>query len=174
MALFLYLPNLQGATDLEKQLELLVVENERLKQELKSCRSSELQKLEAAAETCSCSHCPYSQVRVQVYTLHSGKHTALTARSVQYTQVYTLFTARCVHRYTHSTQVYTHKGTSTTNRCTVLQLQPREALGVTQSQNLVLSRRVFKPCLLPAGCRVPAERGVSLGEPGPAEGAAAG
>uniref|UniRef100_A0A4W6CTY5 Kinesin-like protein n=1 Tax=Lates calcarifer TaxID=8187 RepID=A0A4W6CTY5_LATCA len=50
-----------GATDLEKQLELLVVENERLKQELKSCRSSELQKLEAAAETCSCSHCPYSQ-----------------------------------------------------------------------------------------------------------------
>ncbi|XP_067348052.1 kinesin-like protein KIFC3 isoform X4 [Channa argus] len=50
-----------GATDLEKQLELLLVENERLKQELKSCRSSELQKLGAAAETCSCSHCPYSQ-----------------------------------------------------------------------------------------------------------------
>ncbi|XP_040897881.1 kinesin-like protein KIFC3 isoform X3 [Toxotes jaculatrix] len=53
-----------GATDLEKQLELLVVENERLKQELKSCRSSELQKLDAAAETSSCSscsHCPRSQ-----------------------------------------------------------------------------------------------------------------
>ncbi|XP_063336791.1 kinesin-like protein KIFC3 isoform X4 [Pelmatolapia mariae] len=50
-----------GATDLEKQLELLVVENERLKQELKSCRSSKLQKLDAAAETCSCSHCPHSQ-----------------------------------------------------------------------------------------------------------------
>uniref|UniRef100_A0A3Q2XI04 Kinesin-like protein KIFC3 n=1 Tax=Haplochromis burtoni TaxID=8153 RepID=A0A3Q2XI04_HAPBU len=48
-----------GATDLEKQLELLVVENERLKQELKSCRSSKLQKLDAAAETCS--HCPHSQ-----------------------------------------------------------------------------------------------------------------
>uniref|UniRef100_A0AAX7U3Y2 Kinesin-like protein n=1 Tax=Astatotilapia calliptera TaxID=8154 RepID=A0AAX7U3Y2_ASTCA len=42
------------------QLELLVVENERLKQELKSCRSSKLQKLDAAAETCS--HCPHSQV----------------------------------------------------------------------------------------------------------------
>ncbi|KAG7239568.1 hypothetical protein INR49_028719 [Caranx melampygus] len=50
-----------GATDLEKQLELLVVENERLKQELKSCRGSDLQKLDAAAETCSCSHCPHSQ-----------------------------------------------------------------------------------------------------------------
>uniref|UniRef100_A0A7N6AS93 Kinesin-like protein n=1 Tax=Anabas testudineus TaxID=64144 RepID=A0A7N6AS93_ANATE len=50
-----------GATDLEKQLELLLVENERLKQELKSCRSSELQKLDTAAETCSCSHCPFSQ-----------------------------------------------------------------------------------------------------------------
>ncbi|XP_030574706.1 kinesin-like protein KIFC3 isoform X2 [Archocentrus centrarchus] len=50
-----------GATDLEKQLELLLVENERLKQELKSRRSSELQKLDAAAETCSCSHCPHSQ-----------------------------------------------------------------------------------------------------------------
>ncbi|XP_041804915.1 kinesin-like protein KIFC3 isoform X3 [Chelmon rostratus] len=48
-----------GATDLEKQLELLVVENQRLKQELKSCRSSELQSLDAAAETCS--HCPHSQ-----------------------------------------------------------------------------------------------------------------
>ncbi|KAK2854343.1 hypothetical protein Q5P01_007004 [Channa striata] len=50
-----------GATDLEKQLELLLVENERLKQELKLCRSSQLQKLDAAPETCSCSHCPYSQ-----------------------------------------------------------------------------------------------------------------
>jgi len=35
------------------------VENERLKQELKSCRSSELQKLEAAAA--SCSLCPQRQ-----------------------------------------------------------------------------------------------------------------
>ncbi|XP_047436947.1 kinesin-like protein KIFC3 isoform X3 [Mugil cephalus] len=50
-----------GATDLEKQLELLKVENERLKQELKSWRSSELQKLNAAAETCTCSHCPHIQ-----------------------------------------------------------------------------------------------------------------
>uniref|UniRef100_A0A672ZRB4 Kinesin-like protein n=1 Tax=Sphaeramia orbicularis TaxID=375764 RepID=A0A672ZRB4_9TELE len=50
-----------GATDLEKQLELLVVENERLKQELKSCKTSELQSLDAAAETCSCNHCPHSQ-----------------------------------------------------------------------------------------------------------------
>lgn len=57
---FVCLCVLQGATDLEKQLELLVVENERLKQELKSCRSSKLQKLDAAAETCS--HCPHSQV----------------------------------------------------------------------------------------------------------------
>ncbi|XP_070683614.1 kinesin-like protein KIFC3 [Pempheris klunzingeri] len=46
-----------GATDLEKQLELLVVENQRLKQELKSCRSSELQSTEAAAESC----CPHRQ-----------------------------------------------------------------------------------------------------------------
>ncbi|KAI3377441.1 hypothetical protein L3Q82_008420, partial [Scortum barcoo] len=50
-----------GATDLEKQLELLLVENQRLKQELKSCRSSELQSLDAAAESCSCSHCPHRQ-----------------------------------------------------------------------------------------------------------------
>ncbi|KAK9542158.1 hypothetical protein VZT92_000044 [Zoarces viviparus] len=48
-----------GATDLEKQLELLLVENQRLKQELKSCRSSELQSLDAAAENCS--HCPHRQ-----------------------------------------------------------------------------------------------------------------
>ncbi|KAM6942763.1 kinesin-like protein KIFC3 [Xenentodon cancila] len=48
-----------GATDLEKQLELLLVENECLKQELKSCRSSERQKGNAAAATCS--RCPHSQ-----------------------------------------------------------------------------------------------------------------
>ncbi|XP_035855064.1 kinesin-like protein KIFC3 isoform X4 [Sander lucioperca] len=36
-----------GATDLEKQLELLVVENQRLKQELKSCRSSDRQDAES-------------------------------------------------------------------------------------------------------------------------------
>uniref|UniRef100_A0A8C7XWM2 Kinesin-like protein KIFC3 n=1 Tax=Oryzias sinensis TaxID=183150 RepID=A0A8C7XWM2_9TELE len=47
-----------GATDLEKQLERLLVENRRLKLELKSCRCSELQKLDAA-ETCS--RCPHSQ-----------------------------------------------------------------------------------------------------------------
>ncbi|XP_041849632.1 kinesin-like protein KIFC3 isoform X2 [Melanotaenia boesemani] len=45
-----------GATDLEKQLELLLVENEHLKQKLKSCRSPELQKPDTAAESCSCSH----------------------------------------------------------------------------------------------------------------------
>ncbi|XP_027137011.1 kinesin-like protein KIFC3 isoform X3 [Larimichthys crocea] len=45
-----------GATDLEKQLELLVVENQRLKQELKSCRSSDIQSVDAAAGSCSCSH----------------------------------------------------------------------------------------------------------------------
>ncbi|XP_013881005.1 kinesin-like protein KIFC3 isoform X2 [Austrofundulus limnaeus] len=50
-----------GATDLEKQLQRLLVENERLKQELKSCRISEFQKLDAAAETCSCSCCPHRQ-----------------------------------------------------------------------------------------------------------------
>uniref|UniRef100_A0A674MYU4 Kinesin-like protein n=1 Tax=Takifugu rubripes TaxID=31033 RepID=A0A674MYU4_TAKRU len=44
-----------GATDLEKQLELLLVENQRLKKELKSCKSTD-----AAAE--SCSHCSHSQV----------------------------------------------------------------------------------------------------------------
>ncbi|XP_038160412.1 kinesin-like protein KIFC3 isoform X4 [Cyprinodon tularosa] len=48
-----------GATDLEKQLERLLVENERLKQELKSCRGSEGQKLDAAAD--SCSRCPHAQ-----------------------------------------------------------------------------------------------------------------
>ncbi|CAN9506562.1 unnamed protein product [Ophioblennius macclurei] len=39
-----------GATDLEKQLELLQVENQRLKQELKSCRSSELQKTDGCSQ----------------------------------------------------------------------------------------------------------------------------
>ncbi|XP_068596701.1 kinesin-like protein KIFC3 [Brachionichthys hirsutus] len=47
-----------GATDLEKQLELLLVENQRLKQELKSCRSSE--PLDAA-ESCSGRPRPHSQ-----------------------------------------------------------------------------------------------------------------
>ncbi|XP_008400300.1 kinesin-like protein KIFC3 isoform X3 [Poecilia reticulata] len=47
-----------GATDLEKQLERLLVENERLKQELKSRRSSELQP-DAAADGCSC--CRHAQ-----------------------------------------------------------------------------------------------------------------
>uniref|UniRef100_A0A3Q3VUQ9 Kinesin-like protein n=1 Tax=Mola mola TaxID=94237 RepID=A0A3Q3VUQ9_MOLML len=42
-----------GATDLEKQLELLLVENQRLKQELKSCRRAELQSPDA--DVCSCS-----------------------------------------------------------------------------------------------------------------------
>ncbi|KAM9861049.1 kinesin-like protein KIFC3 isoform 2-T2 [Aulostomus maculatus] len=41
-----------GATDLEKQLELLEVENERLKQELMSCRTPEAEK----AAACSCTH----------------------------------------------------------------------------------------------------------------------
>lgn len=41
-------PALQGATDLEKQLELLLVENQRLKTELKSCKSPD-----GSAESCS-------------------------------------------------------------------------------------------------------------------------
>lgn len=61
-------PVLQGATDLEKQLERLLVENERLKQELKSRRSSELQP-DAAADGCSrCGHAqvsPLTQPRAQ-------------------------------------------------------------------------------------------------------------
>uniref|UniRef100_A0A665TFF5 Kinesin-like protein n=1 Tax=Echeneis naucrates TaxID=173247 RepID=A0A665TFF5_ECHNA len=64
------LPGL-GATDLEKQLELLLAENDHLKQELKSCRSSELQRLNPAEP---CSHCPHSQVRSthsQVRSTHS-------------------------------------------------------------------------------------------------------
>ncbi|XP_077942230.1 kinesin-like protein KIFC3 isoform X2 [Gasterosteus aculeatus] len=48
-----------GATDLEKQLELLLVENQLLKQELKSSRSSELHSHDAAVG--SCSHCPLRQ-----------------------------------------------------------------------------------------------------------------
>lgn len=43
-----------GATDLEKQLERLVVENQRLKQELKTCRSSD-----PTSENCP--NCPHSQ-----------------------------------------------------------------------------------------------------------------
>ncbi|KAK7912865.1 hypothetical protein WMY93_013076 [Mugilogobius chulae] len=43
-----------GATDLEKQLERLVVENQRLKQELKTCKSSD-----PASENCPI--CPHSQ-----------------------------------------------------------------------------------------------------------------
>uniref|UniRef100_A0A665TFJ8 Kinesin-like protein n=1 Tax=Echeneis naucrates TaxID=173247 RepID=A0A665TFJ8_ECHNA len=66
-----------GATDLEKQLELLLAENDHLKQELKSCRSSELQRLNPAEP---CSHCPHSQVRSthsQVRSTHS-QEAALT------------------------------------------------------------------------------------------------
>uniref|UniRef100_A0A673YEW3 Kinesin-like protein n=1 Tax=Salmo trutta TaxID=8032 RepID=A0A673YEW3_SALTR len=51
-----------GATDLEKHLELLVVENERLKQELKACKTSLLQ--EAPPPACTATDCPHSQVRV--------------------------------------------------------------------------------------------------------------
>lgn len=51
---------------MEKQLERLLVENERLKQELKSCRTSEFLKLHPAAESCSCSCCPHRQVSAQV------------------------------------------------------------------------------------------------------------
>ncbi|KAM6981137.1 kinesin-like protein KIFC3 [Aplochiton taeniatus] len=49
-----------GATDLEKHLELLVVENERLKQDLKSCKTSLLHAQEAPA-TSACTDCPHSQ-----------------------------------------------------------------------------------------------------------------
>ncbi|KAM9832310.1 kinesin-like protein KIFC3 [Neosynchiropus ocellatus] len=50
-----------GATDLEKQLELLEVENQRLKQELKTFRCSELHSPDAAAELAGRSHCAHSQ-----------------------------------------------------------------------------------------------------------------
>ncbi|KAM8888631.1 kinesin-like protein KIFC3 isoform 3-T3 [Synchiropus picturatus] len=50
-----------GATDLEKQLELLEVENQRLKQELKTFRCSELHTPDAAAELGGYSHCTHSQ-----------------------------------------------------------------------------------------------------------------
>lgn len=49
-----------GATDLEKHLELLVCENERLKQELKSCKTSLLHAQESSA-TSTCTDCPHSQ-----------------------------------------------------------------------------------------------------------------
>uniref|UniRef100_A0A8C7VI08 Kinesin-like protein n=1 Tax=Oncorhynchus mykiss TaxID=8022 RepID=A0A8C7VI08_ONCMY len=52
-----------GATDLEKHLELLVVENERLKQELKACKTSLLQ--EAPPPACTTTDCPHSQVWVR-------------------------------------------------------------------------------------------------------------
>nr|XP_029494561.1 kinesin-like protein KIFC3 isoform X2 [Oncorhynchus nerka] len=48
-----------GATDLEKHLELLVVENERLKQELKACKTSLLQ--EPPPPACTTTDCPHSQ-----------------------------------------------------------------------------------------------------------------
>ena len=54
----------QGATDLEKQLELLESENQRLKQELKASNAHE------PPATCSSSACPHSQVQF-LYTQHS-------------------------------------------------------------------------------------------------------
>ncbi|XP_046898598.1 kinesin-like protein KIFC3 isoform X4 [Hypomesus transpacificus] len=49
-----------GATDLEKHLELLVCENERLKQELKSCKTSQLHTQDRPADS-TCSACPSCQ-----------------------------------------------------------------------------------------------------------------
>ncbi|XP_010862521.2 kinesin-like protein KIFC3 isoform X3 [Esox lucius] len=48
-----------GATDLEKHLELLVVENERLKHELNACKS--LLPQEAPTLACAATDCPHSQ-----------------------------------------------------------------------------------------------------------------
>uniref|UniRef100_A0A8B9L4F2 Kinesin-like protein n=1 Tax=Astyanax mexicanus TaxID=7994 RepID=A0A8B9L4F2_ASTMX len=53
MKKLLFVP--QGATDLEKQLELLESENQRLKQELRASYANE------PAATCSTSSCPHSQ-----------------------------------------------------------------------------------------------------------------
>ncbi|KPP79999.1 kinesin-like protein KIFC3-like [Scleropages formosus] len=47
-----------GATDLEKHLEILVSENERLKQELSACQAS---LLDVPAPTHACSDCPHSK-----------------------------------------------------------------------------------------------------------------
>ncbi|KAJ8272087.1 hypothetical protein COCON_G00109460 [Conger conger] len=47
-----------GATDLEKHLEILVSENERLKQELSSCQAS---LCDAQAPPLTCTDCPHSQ-----------------------------------------------------------------------------------------------------------------
>ncbi|KAK0150670.1 Kinesin-like protein KIFC3 [Merluccius polli] len=49
-----------GATDLEKHLELLVVENERLKQELKACKTLPPSTQDPPAAS-ACTACPHSQ-----------------------------------------------------------------------------------------------------------------
>ncbi|XP_008308086.1 kinesin-like protein KIFC3 isoform X3 [Cynoglossus semilaevis] len=73
-----------GATDLEKQLELLVVENEQLKQQLKSWRCLEPHNIDAAAKTCNCSHCPYSQdaEKMRRELLHSKSQSQQRERSL--------------------------------------------------------------------------------------------
>ncbi|CAL8234044.1 unnamed protein product, partial [Arctogadus glacialis] len=58
-------PGLQGATDLEKHLELLVVENERLKQELKACRTSAAPPPAPPPGASACPACPHGQVSVE-------------------------------------------------------------------------------------------------------------
>uniref|UniRef100_A0A8D3C0G0 Kinesin-like protein n=1 Tax=Scophthalmus maximus TaxID=52904 RepID=A0A8D3C0G0_SCOMX len=110
-----------------KQLELLEVENERLKQELKSWRSSELQKLDAAAETCSCSHCPLSQVNRHRCT-HTGVHTH-----------------RCKDTGTH-----THTGTHTdahtryvTQTVAVESADSQKALAEMQTKNAALQEQLL-------------------------------